>query len=82
MDEHSGGGELPDPLAAATAARRQVTAVGDGEDLGDLPLSGRHHRSDGGRLGAGALREGCVLDVAADVDRPRRGTQRGTDAEA
>ena len=76
-----GPGELPDPLAAAAAARRQALAVGDGEHLDDLALAGRDHRPDRRGLGADALGERGVLDVGTDVHGPRRGPHRGTDAE-
>ena len=77
----SGRRELGQPLPAAAARRAQVRPAADHDGLDDLPVAGRHHGADGARLGALALREGGVLDVAASVNAAARGTQGGADRE-
>ncbi len=52
------------------------------QHLGDLAPAGEAHRGDGAGLGAGALRVGDVLDVAAAVDAAVRAADRRADLEA
>ena len=57
-------------------------AVGDHQHLGDLGAAGGDHRGDRAGLGAGALRIGDVLDVAAGEDAAVRAAHRRADPEA
>ena len=75
-------GELGELLAAAAAGGDDLGAVGHHQHLGDRGLAGGDHRGDGAGLGAGALRIGDVLDVAADEDAAVRAAQRRADLEA
>ena len=82
MDRRCSVGEFADALAAAAAGRAERLAVADDQDLGDAPLAGERHRGDRAGLGAGALRIGGVLDIAAGIDRAAFGAQRGADVKA
>ena len=81
MDARRSVGELADALPAAAAGRAQGLAIADDEDFGDPPLAGERHRRDRAGFGAGPLRIGGVLDVAAGKDRAAFRAQRRADTE-
>ena len=83
-EDHRGVGrrELGELLAAAAAGGDDLGAVGEHQHLGDARLPGGDHGGDRAGLGAGALRIGDVLDVAAGEDAAVRAADRGADLEA
>ena len=68
MDRHVVGGELAQMLAAAAARRDQRFAFAHHHRLDDAPLAVRHHHGDRRDLGAGALRIGRILHIAARIE--------------
>ena len=78
----SGAAEFAQFLAAAAAGRHQPIARAHDRRFDDPPSAGQDHRGDRAGLGAGALRIGGVLDIAAGMDAPMLVLHRRADQKA
>jgi hypothetical protein len=65
VDAGRGGGELRELPAAPATRRAELAALGEDDDLDDLPVARRDHGGDGGALASARRASSSVTELGA-----------------